>query len=213
MKKFLLLFLFLFLLLCLGGIVLTAPVVLLFTHVSSPQALAETLQDQLNAFSTFTIVEENGQTDDTSLSKHSITLTITEKDMNRLLYNCVTAKKSPFITIEKVESDISAETIYVVIDFFYGLFGFQTSDSIMSEWMVRVSPASSESAMTSRIEIKPVDIHTSYLYSVNFVELWNVVKRGKSFDGWLPLPLDPELQIEDIILWEDEIAVSIASGL
>ncbi len=213
MKKFFLFILSLILLLCLYGIVLVAPVALFFMYAPSSQVFAEALQTQLNTFSTFSIVEKNGEISDTSNTTHSITLTITKEDLDTLLYNVLTAKQSRLITIERVESDISAETIHLAIESHYGLFGWRMFDmTLYSEWMVRRSAISFKPVIPSIVEIKPIDIHTSYLHSVNFVELWNVLEKKEFSNGWIPLPLASELQIEDIILWEDEIAVSIASN-
>ncbi len=169
---------------------------------------AETLQEQLDAFAVFSIVEQNGQTNETAtMTFHSITVPIAEEDLNRLLYTHFSAKQGKFITIDQVDTDISTETIYAAIEIHYGLFGFQGFDAILfSEWMLRSSPGA------GIIELKPVDIHTSYAYTVNLVKLWNVMKRKELSDGWMTLVLASSPEIEDIILQENKIAISIASG-
>ena len=209
MKKFFLLILILILLVCLCGAVLIAPVALFFLHISSLPGLAETSQEQFDAFAGFLVVEENGQTNDTTtIIFHTITITIAEEDLDTLLYDYLSTKQSGFIRIEQVDTDISAETIYIAIDANFGLFGFQVFETtLFSEWMMRSSPE------VGTIELKPVDIHTSYAYTVNLVKLWNVMKRKELSEGWLTLPLTSQIQIEDIILQENEIAISIASGL
>lgn len=185
------------------------PVVLFFLHIPPLPDLAETFQEQIDAFSVFSIIEQDKQTNETTtITFHSITITIVEEDINTLLYDHLSTKQSSFITIEQVDSNISTETIYTEIDAHYSLFGFHVFDTtLFSEWMVRTSPEA------GIVELKPVDIHTSYAYTVNLVKLWNVMKRKELSDGWMMLPLASQLQIEDIILRENEIAISIASGL
>ena len=209
MKKIFFLIIILILLVCLCGVALIAPVVLFFLHIPPLPDLAETFQEQIDAFSAFSVVEQDEQTNETTtITFHSITITIVEEDINTLLYDHLSTKRSSFIMVEQVDSNISAETIYIEIDVHYGLFGFHVFDTtLFSEWMVRSSPEA------SIIELKPVDIHTSYAYTVNLVKVWNIMKRKELSDGWMMLPLASQLQIEDIILQENEIAISIASGL
>ena len=208
MKKFFLSILILILLVCLCGVVLIAPIVLFFLYIPPLPDLAGTFQEQIDAFSVFSVVEQDKQTNETTtITFHSITITILEEDINTLLYDHLSTKQSSFITIEQVDSDISAETIYIEIDAHYSFFGSQVFDTtLFSEWMVRTSPEA------GIIELKPVDIHTNYAYTVNFVKVWNVMKRKELSDGWMILPFASQLQIEDIILRENEIAISIASA-
>lgn len=209
MKKYVLLFICLLLpivLVGLYGMWLIAPVGLLFLHAAELPLSAETFQQQLNALAMVSIAEKTEKAKDAATIPATITFTIPAEALNVLLYQGLTAKPGKFITVDRVNVDISAETIYAVCDVHYGLPGLPKLAAIVySEWKVK------NSANAGTVEIKPIELHSNRLYSVNLAEWWAKFEKKEASGGWMPLSLVTPLQIQDIMLEEDALVLLIAS--
>lgn len=210
MKKFLFI-LFLILILCLSGFALIAPVGLMFLHISSLPGLSGIFEEQLHLFSQLTLVEEDDQQEKFFNRVHSITITLTEEELDRIIYENLSAHPSSLFEITQVNTELSAEMLLITLNVRYHLFGMSVFETtISSEWMLRVSPAFSASPMPGLVEIKPVDIRAAYFVSINWVKFWDVVFREKSLDGWTPLPSMSSFCIEDIDLQDNECMITLA---
>ena len=139
-------------------------------------------------------------------------MSITNENMRTMLHHALTKKQNTFIAVNDVDTEISPEMIYLAISSNYGLPGYRPYETtVFSEWMVRMSPRSPGTAQTHMVEIKPVNIHTNHLYTVNLAKFWPYVTRTRVSDGWFRLPSFPLIQLEDIVL--NEHAISIRATL
>lgn len=199
------------LLICLGGLALVAPVGMVMLHVASLPGLSGPFEEQLHLFSHLRLVEEDDQQEKPLNIVHSITVTLTEEELAGVIYENFSTQSSPLFEITQVNTDISTEMLLIVLDVRYHLFGLSVfTTTISSEWMLRASPAFSASPMPGLVEIKPIDIRTEHLASTNWVDLWDVVFRKKSLDGWTRFPSMSLFHIEDINLGENECMITLA---
>lgn len=191
-------------------VILVAPVGVFLHQISSLEFSGDALHDQLSAISSISISEDPGETDVVPTSQ-ALTLTVTDENISTMLYNALIKQKRAFMAVEQVDTNISPEMIHLAISSRYGLFGYLPYETtVFSEWMVKVSPNPSDPDRTSVIEIKPVNIHTNHLYTVNFAKFWKYATKTDVSDGWFALPSSIQFQIQYLILKDHEISLSIA---
>ncbi len=187
------------------AVMLITPVALFFFQLSSLEFEGQALYDQLSALSALTIVENPGETERTS-KHHFLTITITDENFSSTLYDALIKQKNSFMRLHLVDTTISPERIHLAISSNYGILGiFPYKTAVFSEWMVRVLDADD----VSFVEIKPVNIHTNHLYTVNFAKLWKYVSNTETSEGWLVLPSSSQFQIRDITLEDHELSLNV----
>ncbi len=203
MKKFLII---VCIILLLYGTFLVTPVGLFFYQLSSLEFSADIFPEEFQTLAALSIVEQSGA-GNTENKSRNIMLILTEEDVTPILHNAFRKKEGSFMKVRQVDINISPETIHVVLSSQYGLFGYQFFYTmVISEWMVRVYP---ESSPAGHIEIKPLDIHTNHLYTVNWAKIWDTVMKTDRTDGWLALPSSSRVRIYELTLKEHEVFIHV----
>jgi hypothetical protein len=188
---------------------LAAPVGVFFWQFSSLEFSDEILQEQLNALSTLAVIEPSSDEDNAN-SRQMLTVSVTEENAETMLYNALLKQQNGVITVNQVHMEISPEMIRLDLTFQLGLKDFLSFETtVFSEWMVEAFPREAEKDGTKTIGIKPVDIHTSHLYTFNWGELWEPLTKTRVSDGWFLLPLDSQLRIHELSLQDQELSVSL----
>lgn len=204
MKKFLLL---LFLALFLYILILVAPVGIFFYSLHSLNFSEKTPAQELSALSLLVVIEEPAESQDETHATESqtqvVTFTIPDEEISAMFYDDLTARQLPGLTLDTVETTISPEMISLTISWHCQFFGYQFYEvTVLSEWLVRFSEA-------KVIEVKPTNIHTNHLYSVDWVMAWEYVNRAEKPDGWLALTSFAHMNVQDIVLKDREVALTI----
>jgi hypothetical protein len=209
MKKILLV---IFLMLLLGGTILIAPFALFLHHIYTLDLSEESLYEQVEMLSFFSFSEEADGTDSSTAAEGQVfMITVTDEDLGTMLHHALAKNPSPLITVSNVTTTISPEMIFLEISLQFGLSGYQIFETaVFSEWRARISQGASDTYKNPLIEIKPVDIHTTVLHTLNFARFWKYATQTETSDGWLALPsLSSHFDIQYVVLQDHEISISL----
>lgn len=206
MKK--ILFLILVLLLLYTAFLLV-PVGIFLFQASSLKFSDNVLYDQLTALSSVIVIENTAEAEP---SPQTITITLTEEDLEHILIGAFRNKENKYIRVNFIRTEISPDLIEVDISYDYGWEDYHLFETtIFSQWLVDIFPPLSQKEKTRRIGIMPLEIHTNHLYSVNLAQLWPYLLKRVSFEEpWLIFPGEHQFQIEDMRLQEHKLSLSLA---
>ncbi|MBD3305059.1 hypothetical protein GF339_01780 [candidate division KSB3 bacterium] len=189
------------------GLVFVAPAGLALFQLASLEFPGEAIHEQLQALTTFSIVEAANETE-AEHRRQVLTLTVTDENIQTMLANALSQQDSPFITITDVATIISPEALSLTLTAQYGLFGYGIFDAtVFSEWAVKMVEALPEGG--NGVAMKPLNIHTDHLYTVNLARLWRYLAHTAKTDGWLLLPSIAPLQLEHLTLDDHQISFSV----
>ena len=194
-----------------GSAILIAPIGLLFYHMYTLDFSEESLYQQLHTLSLFSFSEEIASTDSTATTtSQTLTVTVTEENMSTMLHHAFAKNLPPFVTISNVTTTISPEMILLEVSLQFGLWQYRIFETtVFSEWLARVSQATSDANKTRIIEIKPVTMHTNHLYTVNFSKFWRYATHTDISDGWLALSSTAQFGLQDLVLQEHKVFIGL----
>lgn len=204
-------FLILLIVVLIGGYIATlvAPVVVFVHYLADVPWSATVLQEHVSSLAGLSLVEASG----TAAQAADVTLTIPEEVVEDVLAAQLTANRSEYLTIDTVEVEIAAEGMAVVVEARYGLYDWQIFETkLYASGTAQLRLTTRDAVGTTGVfDLWPTDLHTNRLYSVNWVYVWQKVFKPDADDARITLPLSVPVHIEDIVLGEHELYVTIRS--
>jgi len=191
---------------------LVAPVVIFLFHVSSLEFSEDIFREYLDTFSTLSVSENTENDSNSPNSAHELTVIITEEQVSQMLHAALMKQTSSIVTVNSVHVEVSPEGSRMEISYLYGISGYWPFETtIFSDWLIRTplqSPASNTSV--DILQIKPVNIHTNHLYSVDWAEFWPSVSRSKASEGWVNVRIGSGGYIRKFALQEHEFSLNLS---
>ena len=192
---------------------LLSPIGLFFYYIADITEPGAWYAPEISAFSHLSVGEKSDKEKDDLLSQ--ITIAIPEEAVEATLRETLTAKALPCISIERVQTDISPEMMSVDLLAQCQVFHWPVSEfHIVTEWQAQANPNVPGEEGTSLALIKPLDIRTNYLSSINWTRIWNPVWkyifRTETYDGWLDISSAlGTADIQELLLQDREILLNV----
>ncbi len=194
------------------GLYLLIPLGLFGCALYSFDVSQDILLHELNGISPLLMTEKRPEeSEEPEASVEFITFSISEEALGEMLFDILKKKQHPLLAVDHIEIQISPEMVSLAISWAYHLLDYQFYQAtIFSEWVVRSNAGNSDDENTAMIEIKPYNIHSNKLYSVNWADVWQLVNRIKNTDEWFTLfSKKQELPIRDILLQDDQLSINV----
>ncbi len=213
--------LLLVLLICLVGLIAVSPVVLVFWHTAHLPGLSVSLQQDLEFLADLKIVEppdqssveSPDQSDEPINIVHSLDVTMPDEAVEEILNETLDQYPGRFIRITSLTIRIVPDRILAHIDVDYILGGRIVFNTVFtSEWRLRTSPVLLAAPMPNIVELSPLTIRAAYWPTVEWTPLWQIMTRQHAKNGWLPLEFTTPFRLEDLLLEDGELVLSIAPG-
>ena len=211
MKKFFFRLFLLLLLFFLGyALFLGAPFGLFFYSFQALNESEEAFSLELSPLSGLIIVEEGSKTEAALVTKQTLTYALSAEVLERLLLSYLEERPLPGIPLNSLEVMIAPEMLSLRISWQCELFGYRFYDNtVFSEWLIRLAKDKEQ----TRIEIKPKELHSNHLYSVNLAEFWEDFPWvDDNPDGWFALDSSSRLNIQELILQDGAAALTLGQA-
>ncbi|GAK49108.1 hypothetical protein U14_00326 [Candidatus Moduliflexus flocculans] len=200
MKTFILGFI---LVLCLVALIFASPVAVMWHQLASLSSICVFIEQEFAPFSDMAVSEESDGKDDAETQPQIVTVTLPQDTLKVMVQKALSDHALPCMTIRDVKTVITPETISIQIASACELFGRQLyAIKTLSEWEVRDDAG---------VNIRPTQIHSTVLRTINWASYWKYFAKRADDDGWQPFfPPNSSLAIQDILLQEREIAINFA---
>ena len=202
------LFLLLFLAALGYALFLAAPFGLFFYSFQILNNSEEALAFELLPLSALIVLEDNSATEATPFSNQTLTYTLPDETLERILFASLEKRPIPGVVLDSLTVLIAPEMLSVEISWQCELLGYRFyENTIFSEWLIRAGKNGDQ----QRIEIKPRDLHSNHLYSLNLAEYWTYNPRIKDPDGWVVLAPGSAMNIQELVLQDGAIALTFGA--
>lgn len=197
----------------LTGLAAIAPVALPMWHALHLSGFAAAVQAELAALAELEIVESSGEAEDAVEVVHALTVTIAEDILADMLRETLAEHPSPFLRVTSLRIRIIPNSILLDLNVMYTFREYAVfSTALATEWRIRTSPALLAAPMPTVVEVSPRLIRAAYWPEVDWIPFWQILARHRADGGWLPLECTIPLRLQDVLLDDGELLLSMAPG-
>jgi hypothetical protein len=210
MKKFFFrLFLLLFLASLGYALFLCAPFGLFWYSFQALNETEEAFALELHPLSGLVVLENSSSAETALASKQTLTYALSDETVERTLSAYLLKRPIPGVVLDSLNVLIAPEMLSLKISWQCELFGYRFyENTVFSEWLFRVV----RNGERTHIEIKPSDLHSNHLYSVNLVDYWNYAPWIDHPEGWFALDSSSYLNIQELALQDGVIALTLGAA-
>ena len=209
MKKFFRRLFLLLLFAALGyALFLVAPFGLFLYSFQALDDSEEAFALEIHPLSGLIILEDSSSPDTALTSNQTLTYALSDEILERLLSNYLTTRPIPSIALDSLEVLIAPEMLSLKISWQCELLGYRFyENTVFSEWQLRVVKAGE----LKRIELRPQQLHSNHLYSVNLANYWAYSPWIDNPDGWFALESTSHLNIQELMLQDGDLSLTLGA--
>ncbi|MCP4404240.1 MAG: hypothetical protein GY801_43905 [bacterium] len=188
---------------------LSAPFGLFFYSFHALNESEDAIALELHPLSGLIVFEDTSTTAEAELvSNQTLTYALSDEILERKLSAYFAKRSIPGIVLESLTATIAPEMLSLQISWQCELLGYRFyKNTVFSEWGLRVARVGE----VKRIEIKPSQLHSNHLYSVNLAEYWKYAPWVTRSDGWFALDSTSRLNIQELVLQDGEVALTLGA--
>lgn len=185
---------------------LAAPFALYFYSFQALNESEEAFALELYPLSGLIVLEDSTTAETALVSNQTLTYALSDETLERMLSVYVTQRAIPGFVLSSLKVMIAPEMLSLRVSWQCELLGYRFyENTVFSEWQLRVAKAGEQ----KRIELKPKELHSNHLYSVNLAEYWEYSPWIDKPDGWFALDSTSQLDIQELVLRDGELSLTI----